>query len=55
MVLGALILFLAGLLLLLAPANAQDQSRRDVQSSPAAPHGWIMGAQSHEPVSLPGG
>ncbi len=54
LVVCALILFVAGLLLLFAPASAHEQSRRGVQSFPVGPDRWIMGAQSREPVSLRG-
>lgn len=55
LVVCALMLFIAGLLLLLAPPAAQDQSRCEQQGSPADADRWIMSAQSSEPVSLPGG
>lgn len=47
MVFAALILFLAGVLLLLAPASAQDEDSH--LSFPSPSNGWIMGAHSHEP------
>ena len=50
LVVCALILFVAGLLLLLAPAAAQDQSRRGQHGSPFGADRWIMSAQSSEPV-----
>ncbi len=55
LVVCAVMLFIAGLLLLFAPAAAQDQSRRGQQGSPLGADRWIMSAQSSEPVSLPGG
>jgi hypothetical protein len=56
MLAGALVLFLAGLLLLLAPASAQDgKSRIDPLHFHGGANGWIMGAQSHEPGFLAGG
>jgi len=84
LVICALMLFLAGLFLLFAPALAQPDSRSGRNdglprivvsqtseqnplakaghpglllfgSSPVGPDRWIMGAQSREPVSLPGG
>ena len=55
LVVCALMLFLAGLLLLLAPAAALDHSRSGQPGSPLGADGWIMSAQSSEPVSLPGG
>ena len=51
LVLCALVLFIAGLLLLFAPAAAQDQSRRGPLGSPVGADRWIMSAQSSEPVS----
>ena len=55
LVIGALLLFVAGLLLLLAPAGAQDQSGHGTHHFPDEANGWIMGSQSHEPVSVAGG
>jgi len=55
LVFGALLLFVAGLLLLLAPARAQDQSGTGAHHFPDGGNGWIMGSQSHEPVCLAGG
>lgn len=55
LVICALVLFLAGLFLLFAPAVAQPDSRPGIGSSPVGQDRWIMGAQSREPVSLPGG
>ena len=52
----ALMLFLAGVLLLLAPASAQnDESRLQTVPFPCAGNGWIIGAQSHEPGFVGGG
>ena len=54
MLLGALALFLVGLLLLLVPARAENQpSTRFI--SLAANNGWIIGTQSRKPFSLAGG
>ena len=56
MIVGALMLFLAGLLLLLAPASAQDsESRTQPLHFHGGANGWIIGAQSHEPGFLAGG
>ena len=56
LVFGALLLFVAGLLLLFAPAHAEgDQSRFCPAHFPWGANGWIMGAQSHQPCSLAGG
>jgi uncharacterized protein YjeT (DUF2065 family) len=53
---GALVLFLAGLLLLLAPVSARHhESRTQPLHFPDCAIGWIMGAQSHEPGFLAGG
>jgi len=50
MVFCALVLFLAGLLLLLAPASAQDgESRCHPVHFPRGGNGWIMVGQSHQP------
>ncbi len=50
MVICALVLFLAGLLLLFAPASAQDgESRCSPVPSPGGGNGWIMVGQSHQP------
>jgi hypothetical protein len=54
LVICALILFLAGVLLLFAPASARGQLRRGSGGFPLRPAGGIMGAQSREPVSLAG-
>ena len=50
MVFCALVLFLAGLLLLFAPASAQDGVSR-CQPVPfhGGGYGWIMVGQSHQP------
>jgi hypothetical protein len=54
MVFCALVLFLAGLLLLFAPASAQDsRSRIRTPDFPDAANRWIMGAHSHEPGFSP--
>ena len=55
LVIGAVLLFVAGLLLLFAAARAQDQSGPGAHHFPEDADGWIMGSQSHEPVSLAGG
>jgi len=50
MVFCALVLFVAGLLLLFAPASAQDGvSRCQPVPFPGGAHGWIMVGQSHQP------
>jgi len=55
MVFCALVLFLAGLLLLLAPASAQDgESICQPAHFLGGANGWIMGAQSHQPGSAAG-
>ena len=52
----AVVLFLAGLLLLLAPAPAQGEgSRVPLVPSPCGGDGWIMGAQSYQASFLAGG
>ena len=56
MLAGALMLFVAGLLLLRAPASAQGtESRTRPPHFPGSRKGWIIGAQSHEPGFLAGG
>jgi len=56
MFVGATVLFLAGLLLLLAPASAQDsECRTQSLHFHGGANGWIIGAQSHEPTFLAGG
>ena len=54
MVFCALVLFLAGLLLLFAPPSAKD-SRSQIRTPdfPDAVNRWIMGAHSHEPGFSP--
>jgi hypothetical protein len=55
MVLCALALFLAGLLLLFAPASAQgDDSRFSPAPFPGGANGWIMGAHSPQSESVAG-
>jgi len=50
MVFCALVLFVAGLLLLFAPASAQDgESRCHPVHFPRGGNGWIMVGQSHQP------
>jgi hypothetical protein len=55
MVLCALVLFLAGLLLLFAPgpARGEDSGRRPADF-PSGGNGWIMSAQSLQPDSFAG-
>jgi len=56
LVFGALLLFVAGLLLLFAPAKAEDgQSWLRPADFSGGANGGIMGAQSHQPGSLAGG
>ncbi len=56
MLLGALALFLVGLLLLLVPARAETQpSNLNQLHCPCSKNGWIMGTQSRKPISLAGG
>lgn len=56
MVICAVTLFVAGLLLLFAPAHARrDHSRCEPEHFLNGVHGWIMSAQSHEPESPAGG
>jgi hypothetical protein len=51
----ALLLFVAGLLLLFAPVPAQNQSGPGAHHFHDDANGWIMGSQSHERVSVAGG
>lgn len=55
MVVGALVLFVAGLLLLFAPASAQEESRLQRVHSHSGGDGRIMGAQSLQASLLAGG
>ena len=55
LLIGALMFFVAGLFLLLAPTHGKDQSGPGVHHFPEDADGWIMGSQSREPVSLVGG
>ena len=56
MVLCALVLFLAGLLLLFAPASAQDgESRCQPAPFPGGGNGWIMVGQLPQPDFPAGG
>jgi hypothetical protein len=49
-------LFVAGLILLLAPAAAENhESRTQPHHFPGGPNGRIIGAQLHEPGLLAGG
>jgi len=54
MIVCALVLFVAGLFLLFAPAHRQV-SRCGPDHFPGADNGWIMGAQSFQANFLAGG
>lgn len=55
MVFCAVVLFLAGLLLLFAPGPALGEgSRRQPVDFPGSGNGWIMSAQSLQPISSAG-
>jgi hypothetical protein len=55
LILSALLLFVFGLLLLIAPAPVHDQHSMLLQHFPGAENGWIIGSQSRKSISLAGG
>ena len=55
LLLSALLLFVFGLLLLIAPAPGHDHHARLRQHFHGAENGWIIGSQSRKAISLAGG